>query len=399
MVSRRLVSHIPHIGFVLEQALGHVTHAENLQRVINMNQSVHAHWCPIPYDTEGLAAKVPIYNSNWTVRAGLRARRSIRAANRDAPLDALFIHTQVPAVLASTWLRRIPSVVSIDATPLQYDLLGEFYNHQPGNARVERAKWLANRRCFELASAVVAWSSWAKAGLVDGYEVPTEKVTVIPPGVWHEQWSRPAGEPADDEVIRILFVGADLDRKGGATLLKAFRNVRARGVDVTRGLPAVELHLVTKTAVQPEPGVFVHDGLAPNSAAITALYHRCHIFCLPTRADMLPQVLCEAGAAGLPLVSTSVGAIGEIVRDNETGLLVPPDDVEALTSSLVALVDQPDLRRRLGAEAAIVVQTTYDAKKNADRLLDLLREVVVGGNGQRPDNQWPKSTDARRSTT
>ena len=114
---------------------------------------------------------------------------------------------------------------------------------------------------------------------------------------------------------------------------------------------------------------------------------------------MLPQVLCEAGAAGLPLVSTSVGAIGEIVRDNETGLLVPPDDVEALTSSLVALVDQPDLRRRLGAEAAIVVQTTYDAKKNADRLLDLLREVVVGGNGQRPDNQWPKSTDARRSTT
>lgn len=385
MVSKRLVSHIPNIGFVLEQALGHVTHAENLQRVINMDQTIRAHWCPIPYDTVGLAAKIPIYNSNWTVRAGLRARRSIRTANRSSHLDALFVHTQVPAVLASNWLRRIPTVVSIDATPLQYDMLGEFYDHHPGNARMEHAKWLANRRCFGLASAVVAWSSWAKAGLVDGYEVPAEKVTVIPPGVRHEQWTRPSGEPTDDGVIRILFVGADLDRKGGITLLKAFRNVRARGVDVKRGLPAVELHLVTKTPVPAEPGVFVHDGLAPNSVAITALYHRCHIFCLPTRADMLAQVLCEAGAAGLPLVSTPVGATAEIVRHNETGLLVPPDDVEALTGALVALVEQPDLRRRLGAAAAVLVQANYDAKKNADCLINMLRQIVVGSEGHAND--------------
>ena len=58
--------------------------------------------------------------------------------------------------------------------------------------------------------------------------------------------------------------------------------------------------------------------------------------------DCLPMVLSEAGAVGLPLVSTDVGAISEIVRDGETGLLVPVDDVGALAAALHRLADDPD---------------------------------------------------------
>ena len=55
------------------------------------------------------------------------------------------------------------------------------------------------------------------------------------------------------------------------------------------------------------------------------------------------MVLSEAGAAGLPLVSTAVAGIPEIVRDGETGLVVPVDDVAALTKALRTLVERPDL--------------------------------------------------------
>lgn len=373
------MSTVPRIGFVLEQALGHVTHADNIKAVITSDHSIAPAWCPIPFAVTGIASRIPGYNSNWTVRAGVRARRALRHANREGPLDALFVHTQVPGVLIPDWLRRVPSVVSIDATPAQYDALGEFYSHRPGHPRVEKVKWGANKRCFDGAEALVSWSAWAKASLVEHYGVPADKVTVIPPGVWFDKWARTGGEPSDDDVIRILFVGADLERKGGATLMLAFRKLRDHFGAAGSGRTPVELHLVTKSDVTSEPGVFVHLGMSPNAPELLDLYRRCHIFCLPTRADMLAMVLCEAGAAGLPLVSTAVGGIPEIVRDGETGLLVPPDDVRALAAALSRLVEDPTLRRGLGANAAALVEERFDARKNAKRLVELLKQTARGG--------------------
>jgi glycosyltransferase involved in cell wall biosynthesis len=88
------------------------------------------------------------------------------------------------------------------------------------------------------------------------------------------------------------------------------------------------------------------------------------------------MVLSEAGAAGLPLVSTRVAGIPEIARDGETGLLVPPGDAAALGAALRRLIEDADLRRRLGARAIEVVDREYDAEKNTFRLLDLIKGVV-----------------------
>ena len=367
----------PTIGFVFEQTLGHVTHTRNLQNALANDGTITPRWCPVTYPVTGVGSFVPVFKSNWTVRSGIRARRSLRATNRETPLDALFIHTQVPAVLIPDWLRRIPSVVSIDATPIQYDQLGEHYAHRPGRASLENLKWRANRACFQRAAAIVAWSSWAKDSLVNDYDVPEHKVTVIPPVVWSEDWSHPRIERSDDGVVRILFVGADFSRKGGATLLDAFRKVVALLGDDPLA-PTVELHLVTKSTVAPERGVHVHADLDPNAAELLDLYSQCDVFCLPTRADMLALVLCEAGAAGLPLISTTVGGIPEIVSDNDTGFLVPPDDVDALFDAMIRLIEDPALRRRLGSNAAATVAARFDATHNAQQLVELLRRVASG---------------------
>jgi glycosyltransferase involved in cell wall biosynthesis len=374
----------PRIGFVLERSLGHTTHAANLARVLPESRSIRADLRVVPYDVTGPAARIPVYNSNWTVRAGVLAGQAIRQMEAEEPLAALFIHTQVPAVLAQRWMTRIPTVVSLDATPLQYDELGEHYAHERGSPSVEALKYRANRRCFQRAVHVVAWSEWTKQGVVDGYGVPADRVTVVPPGVTPSLWYRPV-TLSTSGLVRILFVGGDLQRKGGDVLLDAFAALRQDLAGVT-GAPDVELHLVTGASVAEAPGVHVHHGLVANSPELISLYHRSDIFCLPTRGDCLPMVLSEAGAAGLPLVATNVAGIPEIVRDGETGLVVPVDDVEALTKALRTLLEAPDLRGRLGAAAQQLVTASFDADKNAARLVNLLLEEAVprgrrGGRG------------------
>lgn len=367
-----------HIGFVLEQTLGHITHTKNLRRNIPKDPDVQAYWALPVWETNGLGSRIPLYRSNWTVQAGLQTRRLLSSIDRQTDLDGLFFHTQVPATLASSWLKRYPSVVSLDATPKQYDSLGEFYAHDRGPEWLENWKWRLNRNCFMAADHLVTWSEWAKNGLVSEYEVPPEKVTVIPPGVDLDEWSLSSqNSRRANGVVKILFVGGNLERKGGFLLLEAFRSLRQESLAGTQGETAgVELHLVTRDRVLPEPGLFVYNDLEPNSGRLKKLYQASDIFCLPTYGDCLPMVLSEAAAAALPSISTQVAAIPEIVRDGQTGLLAPAGDGASLTAALRHLIADPDLRQRLGAQALELVRQRFDAGRNTTQLLELLKQTI-----------------------
>jgi glycosyltransferase involved in cell wall biosynthesis len=150
-------------------------------------------------------------------------------------------------------------------------------------------------------------------------------------------------------------------------LLEAFHRLR--------DIP-LELHIVTRTPLAEEPGVFIHSGLQPNSRALKSLYFTSDIFCLPTYGDCLPMALAEAAGTGLPLISTRVAAIPEIVRPGETGLLVPPGDVDALAIALKRLVLDSGLRRQFGENAHRLVVEGHDAGKNARRLVELILSKV-----------------------
>lgn len=356
---------------VLEQTLGHVTHGKNLERLLPDVPDFEVEFAHVPYDVTGWRSRVPGF-TNWTIRAGIRGRRAVRAHDRP---DVMIVHTQVPAVLMGRALQRVPTVVSLDATPVQYDSLGEHYAHAVGPEPVERLKARLNRRCFAHAVQLVTWADWTKRSLVDDYGVDETKITVIPPGVDAAKWARPRDATTratgHGGPVRILFVGGDLGRKGGHHLLEAFAEIRRE-----RGA-SVELHLVTTSPVDAADGVHVHASMQPNSPELIDLYHRCQIFCLPTLGDCLPMVLPEAGAAGLALVSTDVGAIGELVRDGETGLLVPTADVPALIGALDRLISDEALRRDLGAGAARLVATEHDAATNAERLVDVARRACA----------------------
>jgi glycosyltransferase involved in cell wall biosynthesis len=359
-------------GFVVEQVLGHVTHGQNLQTNVERDSSIQAFWSLPVMNAGGLAGLVP----NWTVKVGLQVRRDIAQMQRTTQLDALFFHTQVTAVLATKWIKKIPAIISLDATPRQYDQLGDFYDHDAGPAWLENWKWQLNKNAFHAARHIVAWSEWAKAGLIDEYEVPADKITVIPPGVNVLDWQRPQVRTAvSDEPVKILFVGGDLERKGGHVLIAAFRSLKTILAGSKPDLK-IELHLVTKDQVGEEPGLFVYNNMRPNSAPLKQLYHDCDIFCLPTYGDCLPMVLSEAAAAGLPTITTKVAAIPEITLDGKTGFTIPAGDAATLVQTLQKLVVDASLRHRQGQQAMAYVQQKFDAQTNAKQLLELLKEIV-----------------------
>lgn len=363
------------VWLVLEQTLGHTTHAANLREMIPAVDGVEPVFLPVSESLDGLATRVPGW-SNWTIRAGLRARRALARAHRNRSVprpDALFVHSQVPAVLLGRWMRRYPTVVSLDATPKQYDELGEHYEHAVGNHRVEALKFELNRRCFERARRLITWSAWARDSLVEGYGVEASKVAVISPGVDPGRWSPPDAGHDEPGPVRILFVGGDLVRKGGDVLLAAVRRMR-----LDPDVDAFELHVVSNDPrAQAEDGVFVYRGLTANSDELVAQYHCADIFCLPTYGDCLPMVLAEAGAAALPLVSTDVGAIATLVRHDETGRLVAAGDVDGLVAELGALVADGQLRRRLGGAARALVESDHDASKNASAIVEQLQRAAL----------------------
>ena len=359
------------IAFVIEQVLGHITHADNLRKHVPNHPDVHPNWILPTYQTRGIGAFIPVYKSNWTVRSGLAARRNLRRINSTTKLDAIFFHTQTPAMLCAEWVRRVPSVISVDATPLQYDELGTPYQHEVGPAPLERLKMEATNARFSRAQRLVTWSDWAKRSLVDDYSIPDERVSVIPPGVTLDDWRSAPRTPTTDRPVRVLFVGGDLERKGGHQLIEAFRSVRDRGA---------ELHIVTRDRVPDGQGVVVHRGVEPNSARLRQLFADSDIFALPTLGDCLPMVLSEAGASGLPTITTRLAAIPEVVVDGRTGILTAPGDVRALGDALLRLIERPHERIEMGEAAVAHVSKHYDTVTNTSNLIDLLK-VVAGPTG------------------
>ncbi len=364
------------VGFVMEQALGHVTHHKNLAHWAEQRPDLCPRWLPVPEAASDRWEKLPGIKSNWSLKASLRAKALLQAAEREGKLDALFIHTQTCSLFAPPFMRRIPTVISLDATPLNYDTVGAEYGHSAGNdGWLDRRKMEWYKAVFREAAALTTWCEWAKASLVNDYGVNAEKITVIPPGVDLETWNfrEARAEKAASSVnssgpTRLLFVGGDFERKGGGFLLEAFRASLAS---------ECTLDIVTKDpTLQDEPGITIHRGLTANSPPLRALYSQADLFVFPTLGDCLPIAVMEAMAAGLPVVTTSVGALCEEVEEGINGLVIPPRRADAIAGAVKTLISNSTLRERMGSESRRLAEVRFSAQRNYGMILDLIQRAA-----------------------
>jgi len=360
-------------AMVIEQTLGHVTHTRNLRAAVEAQATLVPSWLPIPFEVSGAQRFVPMLRSNWSVRASWRARRALSAALKRHPHDVLFFHTQVTSLFSTALIESYPSVVSLDATPIGYDQMGASYGHRPaGNGFLDRRKYDMNRRVLHAADRLVAWSDWARRSLIQDYGADSDKIMVLAPGASAgffeigQRRQQLLTSRSSTDPVRVLFVGGDFARKGGPALLEIMRGDLGR---------QCELHVVTAQAVSSAPNVVVHRA-GPNSPELMRLFEAADVFVLPSLGDCLALVLMEAAAAGLPIITTDVGALSEAVRHGESGLVVQPGDVPALKAALATVTEDGALRARMSRASAEVGRRKFDASRNNARLLSLLTELA-----------------------
>jgi glycosyltransferase involved in cell wall biosynthesis len=112
-------------------------------------------------------------------------------------------------------------------------------------------------------------------------------------------------------------------------------------------------------------------------------YRSSTVFCLPCRVlengdrDGIPNVLLEAMACGLPVISTGISGIPEAIENGVNGLLIPPDDPKSLANALIRVKRDRELANRLSSQAKTTINTRFNADAFADRMAQLLREAAI----------------------
>lgn len=167
----------------------------------------------------------------------------------------------------------------------------------------------------------------------------------------------------------------------------------AEFIDAARQLKAANKPIDLLLAGDPDPGnpaavpeatvqQWVRDGLVEwlgHVDDMPALFRSVDVVTLPSYREGLPKGLIEAGASGLPLVTTDVPGCREVVTNNVDGLLVPVKNANALAGALARLCDDPPLRARLGAAARTKALTEFDERIVIERTVSVYRELTSVG--------------------
>ena len=167
----------------------------------------------------------------------------------------------------------------------------------------------------------------------------------------------------------ILFVGDVRRDKGAETLLQAYTEMQT-------SIPLVLIGRLGKDISVPiPPNVLVFPGW-PHNAVMTA-WSRCTLGIVPSLCqDSCPTVAMEAMAVGRPVIASRIGGLSDIVKDGETGLLVPPGDVHALRTAMQSLLEHPERREQMGLMAKEHV-TNFQAKTVVTRIEQVYQEVTA----------------------
>jgi glycosyltransferase involved in cell wall biosynthesis len=180
---------------------------------------------------------------------------------------------------------------------------------------------------------------------------------------------------AEDDVL-LLSVGRLVYQKGHEFLIRAMPSVLGRhpqakavicGEGTLRGALRAQI-----AELRLEDSVF----LAGNRPDIDRFLNTADIFVLPSRWEGLPVALLEAMAVGLPVVATHVEGVEEVIENGDQGLLVPPEDAEALAAALIELIGGGEARRRMGDAARRRIKEFYTVDIMCGKYLRLMSDLM-----------------------
>jgi glycosyltransferase involved in cell wall biosynthesis len=235
------------------------------------------------------------------------------------------------------------------------------------------------RRAMPRARQLVAISAYVQKAYADA------------PGCW-ERINNPVPSSYFDLVDHaepgvILYAGSITEIKDILTLIRAVERVRGQ-------YPTVILRIagrVTSPAYAQRLHSYVREHDLEDSVQflglldrdeILAAYSHAAVVALASVQENAPMAVVEAMAAGKPVVATSVGAIPDIVQDDETGFLVPPGDDQGMAQAFMRLLADDGLSRRMGRRAKEIARAQFSAESVAQAYYGLYQRVLASSQSQ-----------------
>lgn len=187
-----------------------------------------------------------------------------------------------------------------------------------------------DKLALERAKLIVFPSTWAAKAAIDSYQVAPNKVKIVPYGA-NIECDRTIADIQNlvaartTDKCKLLFIGVSWYRKGGDIALAITQKLKQQGINV-------ELTVVGCQPIsdKPLPGYIVNEGFIKKSSLegsdrFNQIISQSHFLVLPSRAETYGNVLCEANSFGVPCISTKVGGIPSIIKDDVNGKLFELD--------------------------------------------------------------------------
>jgi len=305
----------------------------------------------------------------------LAARKAARRSD-----VVLSVQQAVPAAAIARWTRR-PLVLRIvgdlaweHATRHgRFDGTVDAFQTAPLRGRLRRIRNL-HRRAARRATRVLVPGDYL-ASIVGGWDVPADRIRVIPNALPPETGARPERDTARDSLgstgFRILAVGRLVPWKGFHHLVRALAAMPSTvHLDVLGEGPEDGRLRALASDLGLEHRVTFHGALDRDRVALHLA--AADVLALPSTYEGLSHVLLEAMASGCPAVTTDVAGNPEVVRDEREGLLVPPSAPGRLAAALSRLLRDDALRARM-AEGALRRSKDF----SHDRMVDATEALLV----------------------
>jgi len=293
--------------------------------------------------------------------------------HRREKFDILHVHWPFPHTffaLAARWFRPAPLVLNFYGA----DLL-----------LIRKYGWVKGflTRFIDKADAVAAISTFTASQVK---ALSDKEVAIVPYGAAVTMKAEAAGRVSSSENI-VLSAGRMIERKGFEYLVAAMPLVRRKVPDATLHLISdgpLRVKLLEQAAALGAQDYVFLPGKVPNET-LDDLFARCSVFVLPSIVDSkgdtegLGVVLLEAMMYGKPVIGSDVGGIPDVITHDQTGLLVPQKDVEALAEAVCRVLTDRALSARLGKAGQACVQDKFSWDVITRQMMGLYRGVLKQG--------------------
>ncbi len=243
-----------------------------------------------------------------------------------------------------------------------------------------------NRWTAPLTNCVIAVSDRVAAYARREYRIPPERVVTIPNGVDVERFHPPAAPPEG----AVVGCTARLHRKNDhATLLRAMARLQSRHPETSLVLVGDGPERRRLMALARSLGLGDRLQFAGEQCDVAPWLRRMHVYAQTSVAEGMPNSVLEAMASGLPVVATAVGGTPDLVLEGVTGFLVPPSHPEGVADALERLLENAELRRRLGRAGRERAERCFGRQLMVEHIEALLDDLVEQELGLRfQDGEW-----------